>query len=427
MDEGTRLLTYDPGYAGSPVSASLPVDGHPKPANTWLDNLITDNPDQRAAFAAEHGCTDDPYDLLGHIGEDTAGAISLSRVEDPNWPTPILRPVTDDAIALSIAKLSSHDYTPTPHIDHRFSLGGQQPKLALARISGRWFAANWAAPSTHIFKPATSRHRYLNALEAATLQFASRSGLLLAAPAEVLTFKSQDSFVTQRWDREVHPDEPSIALPAEDLCQAVGILGKDDGKYQADLATLVRFVGELSGEVERDRLLAQIGFNSAIGNSDAHARNYSIVQTSTGWVTSPIYDTFPTALVSPRYGTGFALPVGGARNRHEITTAAIARFARDCGTDPERLAAIWREVDDYVLAHGTSWLEQVGLDRDAASRWDRWLRHVERTSRVTREVSGGSRLPDHSFASLTGQVYVSAHSRDGHPIRGHWRKRPSRG
>lgn len=168
MDEGTRLLTYDPGYAGSPVSASLPVDGHPKPANTWLDNLITDNPDQRAAFAAEHGCTDDPYDLLGHIGEDTAGAISLSRVEDPNWPTPILRPVTDDAIALSIAKLSSHDYTPTPHIDHRFSLGGQQPKLALARISGRWFAANWAAPSTHIFKPATSRHRYLNALEAAT-------------------------------------------------------------------------------------------------------------------------------------------------------------------------------------------------------------------------------------------------------------------
>jgi serine/threonine-protein kinase HipA len=134
--------------------------------------------------------------------------------------------------------------------------------------------------------------------------------------------------------------------------------------------------------VEVGRLLEQTTASVALLNTDAHAKNISVLRTGRRTVTlSPLYDVVPAAWFLPGQ-IQLALPVGGKRRIVEITRHHLLAEARAWGMpEPVARAVITDTLEALALGIADAdrrypdtpggMREAVGvqLSRLAASAW----------------------------------------------------------
>lgn len=327
--EDSAVFEYADGPSTTPVSLALPRDGEAseRAAFAYLDNLLPDRDEVRARWARERGLDGvDPFTLLASYGEDVAGALTLTT--DPRLPereSELPYEATDDDIAARIASLR-RDGTgwSDPRARPRMSLAGAQGKFTLARIGNRWFWPTYEVPSTHILKPPAGEHRGIDLFEHLALELAREVGIE-ASRSEPAEFLGQRTFVVERWDRD-----SGIRLHAEDMNQALGNRTAD--KYDTTRVGAPQIARILNAHGMARRFVRQLAFNAALGNTDAHAKNYSILLAGSQVVLAPIYDTVPVYFW-PRYARTFAMPIGAARHAAELTERNWRAFAADAGLD----------------------------------------------------------------------------------------------
>lgn len=370
-------FAYDEAAPQVPISLSLPREGgwtKAAPAR-YLDNLLPDSPAVRARWAALHGCDADTFSLMSAVGHDVAGAlVILPEDHTPREDTQPAQVVTEDDLAARIIGLRNDPgawQDPALTVGQRFSLAGTQGKFTAARIGSTWLWPNANLPSTHIFKPARGELTGLDAIEAATLNLASSIGVP-SNHAEIMTFHGQSSFVTERFDRDTTGPMPR-RLHAEDLAQALGIAA--ERKYTP---TAEQIVGLLRGKANDEVALAfltQLAFNTAIGNADAHAKNYSILLSAKGVRLAPVYDAVPTRLW-PGFDQHLAMSISGARDPAAVTVHHWAKLARRVGLDPDVVATKARVVATAVRNLGRDVFVTTGVPTDAADRLGRIVAHT---------------------------------------------------
>lgn len=347
---GLTTFEYAPAWRVGPISLSLPLDrpAEPGAADAFLDNLLPDRDDVRERWARDrHLPNTDPVTLLAAYGEDVAGALTLTS--DPDLPTrEPEQPITasEEDIASRIAALT-HEATSwhDPRTHPRMSLAGAQGKFTLAHELGDWLWPNYNHPSTHVLKPPAARHKDLDTFEHLGLELAHQIGLR-ASHSEVMSFLGQRTFVVERWDRAPVDDERGVVrLHAEDLNQALG--RRTDAKYQVSAVEVARLLDQHGLAYQ---FVHQLAFNAAFGNSDAHAKNYSLLLDGPKLVLAPLYDTVPVFLW-PQYDSSMAMPIGGARQPAELTEGAWRRFAEGAGLDGDRVCAAAFAVTQAVADH----------------------------------------------------------------------------
>jgi serine/threonine-protein kinase HipA len=324
------VFGYTAGYTGTPLSLSLPLDAEATPAAglAFLDGLLPDRKEVRQRWARERDLpAADPFTLLSAYGEDVAGAVSLSC--DPDLgirePAPVIEATYDD-IAARIATLAIDDTSwNDPRVKPRMSLAGAQGKFTLARVNDRWFWSTYETPSTHILKPPSRKFGKLDEFEHLGLELAREAGVE-ASRSEVAAFLGQTTFITARWDRA-----QGVRLHAEDANQALG--RRTDDKYKVRADEVARL---LARHGMADRFVAQLAFNTALGNGDAHAKNYSVLLSRNQVVLSPIYDTVPTYLWQ-NIDSQFAMPIGNARWPAQLTEKNWRAFAAAAGLDADQV------------------------------------------------------------------------------------------
>lgn len=108
---------YDTDYRGAPLSLSLPLDGtwHEEAPFNWLDNLLPESDEARERLAHVCGVASDTHGLLSALGEDMAGAASLSL--DANLPD------REPAPLLLASLWPEYDQRVSMHIDGAFHPG----------------------------------------------------------------------------------------------------------------------------------------------------------------------------------------------------------------------------------------------------------------------------------------------------------------
>ncbi|BDH57362.1 HipA domain-containing protein [Tsukamurella sp. PLM1] len=204
------------------------------------------------------------------------------------------------------------------------SLAGAQGKFTLARVGDRWFWPTYEVPSTHILKPPPARKfRGLDALAHAGLELARRVGVP-ATRSSVDDFLGQSVFIAERWDRS-----GGTRLHAEDMNQALGRPTAD--KYTVPAGDIARL---LDRHGQAYSFIDQLAFNTALGNCDAHAKNYSVLLAGDRVAVAPIYDTVTTFLW-PHLGTRFAMSVGRASHTAELTEKNWRRLAVSAALDAD--------------------------------------------------------------------------------------------
>ena len=337
---GPRLTYTDTALAryelGTPLlTLSLPVDRRTYPqgvVRSFLDGLLPEG-EARRAIARDIGeSSNDTFALIRALGRDCAGAVVIQPAEDPPPPPPTTAtaaPLSSEELESLVRELRSAPLGAGGRV--RVSLAGVQEKLVLTRMpDGRWGRPIDGTPSTHILKPEIAAYPMTVENEAFCMRVAMHLGLSVAQ-VETTEIAGRKLIVVERYDRDVAADGTVQRIHQEDLCQAAGIA--PEAKYEEDGGpSLSRIAGILATVTPRDslkRLLEAVVVNSALGNGDAHAKNFSLLHEPGGALRlSPLYDIVSTL----HYGDDrLAMHVDGVHRTSGVTSDRIAAEATRWG------------------------------------------------------------------------------------------------
>jgi len=295
------LAAYAPGTPLLSLALPLTRDRYPNGATrAFLDGLLPEGEPRRAIAADLDLPASDAFGLLAALGRDCAGALVVQPDDDPPPPPPTTltaEPLGADDLGELVANLRGAPLGVDRNV--RLSLAGVQEKLLLTRMpDGAWGRPVAGTSSTHILKPEIERFGNTVENEAFCMTVARRLGLDVAG-VETTAVDGRPVLVVERFDRIVDPDGTVHRLHQEDLCQAFGL--PPERKYEQDsgptLARAARLLRDVADQAAPERFLRALALNVALGNCDAHGKNFSLLHTESGALRlAPLYDLLSTRL-----------------------------------------------------------------------------------------------------------------------------------
>ena len=414
---GEEAAHFEPNSDAPATPLSLSLAGGTASAEAafaYLDNLLPDNEEVRRRIAETSGSTADTFELLALIGEDVAGAVSLSADETlpARQPEPVLEAVEDD-IAYHVANLRIDPTAPPPRESKpRWSLAGQQAKFSLSNLQGRWFWSTYERPSTHIFKPESRRHHDAQAAEYACLTLAAELGIP-ASNTQVVSFAGQSVIQVERWDRY-----EGKRLHAEDLLQALGLPSCEKYSIPAeDIVALLRPHGQDWAFVR------QLLFNTFVGNADAHAKNYTLLLGGSKARLAPLYDVLPMA-IWPHYSQTLAMHINRKHRAEDVGLDDWLAFADANRLNQDMMIAEVRQINAGVGEGLPQALLEAGVSAAGVDRVAAQQALLRLPSRHKGTAVAHAPAPQADVAEV-GRIWVQPHLRGGRPVHGHWRKHRS--
>ncbi|WP_411884528.1 HipA domain-containing protein [Polaromonas sp. YR568] len=310
------------------------------PEGTALDDVI-------AALALRDPS---PFELLGQLGKELPGVLSLLPEEAQPAMLQQYRPLPYEELSGRIRSLKP---LLVSNEQGTMSLAGAQEKMGLRfdKRSKLLSESVGASPTTHILKPDTRQLRYqpsaLN--EYACMKLAKA----LKLPVNEVAFLRvpEPVYLVERYDR-VNLAGNIVGLHQFDGCQ---LLGHGSGwKYerQGGLASIPKLVAALRALPVRGsellKLQQWVMFNYLIGNADAHAKNLSVLVDEKGFRLAPFYDLL---CVRACGDTGLALYIGDEDNFDAVGVHSWEALCKDCGFRlPETLKGFRKMAQDILPA-----------------------------------------------------------------------------
>jgi serine/threonine-protein kinase HipA len=377
--DGSLSLRYADRWlqtAGAfPLSVTMPLRADPYPSDVispWLANLLPEE-EQLQVLTRSLGLDQaDVLAVLAEIGGDTAGALSFGAVTDRAlWAYRPLTSFYDTADQRLALERHFEDLGRRPFLAGeegvRQSLAGGQKKSALAVLGpdgapvlrlpqeGDVLAIPLdGAPSTLIVKPDNPNLPGITENEVWCLRMAQAIGIE-AAQATILQSSKRSAIGALRYDRRVGRSGQLLRLHQEDFAQANGL--PPGRKYERgtlpglDLKTLLE-TGRHVSATDALALLDQVIFNILVANTDAHAKNYSLIlPVGAAPRLAPIYDV-STVLSWPHVVKTYAQFIDGKkRNPDMVAGRHWEAIAREIGYRPTDVKNRVEQIVDGMVAN----------------------------------------------------------------------------
>ena len=383
--QGARFR-YAPDWLATrgafPVSTAIPLTDRIYEAERvepWFANLLPEEANLRAVLRALGAAEGDLQTILQAIGGDTAGALSFGVPNDPADHRYL--PLVDyyrerrgqtfagvaEAFAFHINELGARPFM----IDDdgvRTSLAGGQEKTVLATLENgrpvlgvgvdcrdRLAVPMAGAPSTVIVKPDNPHLPGIVENEAYCLELARRIGLPAVEWAIIAGAEGRSALAVARYDRR-ESTRGLTRVHQEDLAQALGVPPRQKYEHATgggpSLLDILSVGQRLSLARDRLTLLDYVIYNILVANTDAHAKNYSLLIESGGEVRlAPLYDVtcvLPWADVP--VNQYHAQNLGGRKRRpHDMQKRYWEDLAVAAGFNPRETVRRVRDLADAMV------------------------------------------------------------------------------
>ena len=330
---GTRFL-YDENCRVA-IACALPLE---KRDYYWRDGLhpffqhLGAEGWLRGVLARAGGTADqDDFGLLLNYGADCIGAVGI---EQSNGTTP-----------RSVSRIDPIEEVAT---GGRRSISGVHKKLLAFKDGNRFRpAARPDDPATHIAKFNRDDLPTLVQNEDLSLRLAREVlGEDAVTKAHIGTLEGIETIalLVERFDRN-----GLERLRLEDFAQIlVKPRGQDfGGKYQSSYEEAAKVVLQHSARarIDLDRFFRLVVFNFAIGNADAHLKNFSLLEHPEGLRLSPAYDLLSTVVYN-QFDSQTALEIDGKKRPLDtLNRSTLENYASAIGLPT---AAATRALDDLA-------------------------------------------------------------------------------
>ncbi len=362
------------------ISLSMPLspDAYPAEiATPWFANLLPEDQQLTQIGRLLGRSQADVYGLLERIGRETAGALSIGGpepIDDADY-----KDLSTDNLAEIIAKLPQRPLL-AGEDDVTMSLAGAQTKLAVAQFDNKILLPLHGAASTHILKPASER-----------LYATVENELLCMTLADTLTLPvartsmgiagDKKYLLVERYDRKVVSAGRVRRNHQEDFCQALGYYPteKYEARHGPGFTDLFGALDRYARRSARDRLnlLDLIIFAVAIGDTDRHGKNFSLILTDGGPRLAPGYDLL-SALVYEGITRTLAMKVAEKNRGEHLERRHWESFAREVKLSPaatvSRVAELASAVGDQVEEVSGRLSKQFPASKDALKLFAKEIR-----------------------------------------------------
>jgi serine/threonine-protein kinase HipA len=352
-----RYLTEWVDADGPPVATTLPVRSDPvvRPGGAvpaYFSGLLPEGRRLGALRREVKTSADDELSLLLAVGADAVGDI---RVVPEGVRPEQVKP-----------RLEVRDFSGVRFADLLAELGVRSDRTALPGVQDKV-----SAGARFVLKLEPPEFPHLVENEAFFLRAARQVGIETVDAHVVHDQDGRAGLLVERFDRPARGDDGADALAVEDGCQVLGRPSAD--KYVA--GTEVVF-GALAAVCEAPlpaarTLLAQLLFAYVTGNGDAHAKNFSVVQTSEGECrVAPAYD-LPTS--QPYGDTTLALSIGG-RSSGDFSGEEFVTLGARLGLPAQAV----RRLIDRTRERSSAWvasLDELPFDSGQTRKLKRVAMH----------------------------------------------------
>ncbi len=349
---GKLSFTYQPAWLDSERFIPLSVTMGPQPepfadefTRPFFDNLLPEGEIRTAIAKLRQVSERNTFGMLGEIGGDCAGAVSLwPHGEKPRKQEGTTK-LTDARLAEVLAGMAKR---PLIAIDNelRLSLAGAQNKLPVHYDGKQLALPQGSAPSSHILKPGAAGFECMPANEYFCMHLAGALGL--PVPQSAILRKSEPLYLVERYDRVRNADGSLTRIHQIDFCQALNLSSQKKYEHEGgpSLAACFEVITRFSSQPARDRnhLISWVIFNYLVGNADTHAKNLSLLITRAGVSLAPFYDLVSTALYR-ELTDRFALKIGGENRPDWMQKRHWARLAEISGANPR---IVWQRIEELA-------------------------------------------------------------------------------
>jgi serine/threonine-protein kinase HipA len=200
-------------------------------------------------------------------------------------------------------------------VERSVTVPGVQPKLSMSLIEDAKEKADTrltvvgALGGQYIFKPPNPHFREMPENEHVTMRMAEAMGIRVV-PSSLIRLKSGElSYITKRIDRTA--DGQKIHML--DMFQITEAFDK----YKSSMEKVGKALHAYSDNTMLDKIffLELAVFSFLSGNNDMHLKNFSMIESTSGWVLAPAYDLLNVAIIIPEDTEELALILDGKKNK----------------------------------------------------------------------------------------------------------------
>jgi serine/threonine-protein kinase HipA len=261
----------------------------------------------------------------------------------------------------TIAISSSEIALEAQKVAGKLSISGVQPKLSMRLDGDRLVAV--ATDGQFILKPETQEFAELPKNEYLCMSMGKRFGLRIAPCVLLALSDGTPAYVVKRFDR-VKRGRHVEKLSCEDMQQILGGPNKYAGSHEQIARAIIEHCS--FAPLELQRFFELMIFNFAIGNGDAHRKNFSLLTSGDGTVAqSPAYDLVSSRLAIPSETEELALTVNGKRS--QLDRNDFLAFAEHISIAPDYAK---RQVDK-LRGFGPTFAEMIEASSLSAPLRDR--------------------------------------------------------
>lgn len=200
-------------------------------------------------------------------------------------------------------------------VERSISVPGIQPKLSMSLLKEtRGKADNrltvvGALGGQYIFKPPSDQFPEIPANEHLTIRIAEVYGIRVVPSSLIRLASGELSYITKRVDRTDMGDKIHML----DMFQ----ITEATDKYKSSMEKVGKALQNYSDNPLLDKIffleLSVFGFLT--GNNDMHLKNFSMIESASGWVLAPAYDLLNVVIVNPADTEELALPIEGRKKK----------------------------------------------------------------------------------------------------------------
>jgi serine/threonine-protein kinase HipA len=202
-------------------------------------------------------------------------------------------------------------------VERSVAVPGVQPKLSMSLVhetrkeSDSRLTVIGALGGEYIFKPPSDQFPEMPANEHVTMRIAEAFGIRVVPSSLIRLASGELSYITKRVDRTITGEKIHML----DMFQITEAFDK----YKSSLEKVGGALNRYSDNTLLDKLFffEVTLFSFITGNNDMHLKNFSMIESQSGWVLSPAYDLLNASIVNQDDKEELALTLAGKKRKLE--------------------------------------------------------------------------------------------------------------
>ncbi len=246
-------------------------------------------------------------------------------------------------------------------VERSVSVPGVQAKLSMSLVkeakekSDPRLTVVGALGGQYIFKPPSDRFREMPENEHVTMRMAENFGIRVVPSSLIRLASGELSYITKRVDRTEKGDKIHMI----DMFQITEAFDK----YKSSMEKVGKALNSHSDNTLLDKIFffELTLFSFITGNNDMHLKNFSMIESPSGWVLSPAYDLLNASILNPDDEEELALTLAGKKKK--LKQDHFVQFGKGLGLTDKQIKGAFKRIERNT-PKAIEWIDRSFLSED---------------------------------------------------------------